>query len=162
MSTPAPWLVPDPDYLPTSHVGDETPIDAVLEIKEIVYQPDRLGHFYRVEIVNELRDILGEPGRRVYQLDTIKLDTKFGTWDGLPAGEHRPDYKVGDQVTFPISFRIESTQPDPNRENAYIYGLRMAFAQTDTLPEILGDEVATACYPVLAKGVDEYIAALPV
>lgn len=151
MST-QPWLIPDPDYLPRAPIGTEAPIPLVFRVMEIRRPAGRIDEWeYIVEIVNELRDILGDSGRRIYSVTTLELDRYTGVWAGDAV---YPYYRIGDEITVTIWFRIDGVMRDMEHENAYVNAVAVVFR--DSLAELLAPLAAMA-YRVLAKGVDDYL-----
>ena len=151
-----PWLIPDPNYIPTSRMGDTASIDCVCQTLEVKRDPENGEYIYVIEIINELRDIMGNDGAKAYVFPALNMDQYLNVWDGVTT---YPYYKIGDEFTLTFNFSIIGADQDHERENAYVFKIKLN--AMDQLPDIIGSEVFDKSYLCLAKGVDEYIAQLP-
>lgn len=150
-----PWLIPDPNYIPLQTVGVEAEIPLRFQIDSCYRSvQDNSEYVYKVFVTNELAGILGAVGQQMHEFPAVMVDEFI---DNTTSVNEFPKRLPGAEVNSMVKFRIEGVFRDPARSNAYIYKLRIV--NINALREIIGD-LYNRDYDVLAKGVDEYLAAL--
>ena len=151
-----PWLIPDPNHIPVHPVGVESEIPLRFQVDAVYRSVQNSSEYvYKVFITNELAGILGSVGQQMHEFPAVMLDEFI---DATTSPDEFPKRLPGAEVNTSVKFRIEGVFKDRSRNNAYVYKLKIC--NINALREIIG-ELYHRDYVVLAKGVDDYLAALP-